>query len=145
MPRGFKGVDDDAKSAAPPTVMKAELFRDGAMVRYMGLRSWKGGDNKEYSMHVIVPPEVKSEADDAAGAAIFGLWPTAQLDRLLLKVARGEVVYLRYNGKEPHPTIAGKEQHSWTVARADGAPPVNRVSTAEPLEAPALPAAFRVR
>lgn len=144
LPAGFVKVDAD-QVAAPPQVMAPETWRHGGVCVYQGLREWQSqrqGEVTTHRMHVISPP---GEIDPDDPNAYFGLWTTAGLDRLLEKVGKGEKIFLQYNGKIPHPNIRGKEMHSWTVARTEGAPPIVAKAEAEPLKAPAgeLPAAFR--
>jgi hypothetical protein len=124
--------------------MEAEKWRRGGLVTYHGLREWDRPDgNGKFRMHIVTPPG--GDLDDPAG--VFGIWPTAVLDRLLLKVGKGETIVLRYDGKGPHPSIRDKEQHNWTVARAENAPDVKRsAADVEPVPAPgaALPSAFNL-
>lgn len=45
----------------------------------------------------------------------FDLWGTAELNQMLVAVAKGEYVGLRYIGRVPNPARPGQEMHKWTA------------------------------
>jgi hypothetical protein len=52
----------------------------------------------------------------------FAVWGTAGLDSQLRKLRGGPgIVFLRYNGLVPHPTVPDRKVHRFTVQEAVGA------------------------
>ncbi len=132
MPEGFKPVEDVTPEAENITVIAAPRWATGATVVYRGVREGKK-NGEAWRMHVVSHPK------DPEGEK-YGIWATAKLDRLFARVRVGTTAYIRYDGKVPHPTIAGSEIHEWTVAVSAAAPAPAAVPSEA--EGDGLPAAF---
>ena len=116
IPEGFTPLDAAETDAPDFEIVEADRWRRGAVVVYRGLHKWVSALGDKRAAHTI------QRAGDADGT-LYGIWSTAELDRLLKQVATGEQVFLRYDGCEPHPTLAGRTLHRWTVALAHAPSP----------------------
>lgn len=117
VPEGFVPVPTPEADASEMKVIEAERWKHGATVVYHGLREWTGGRGERFRAHAV------GGVNDDSGA-VYGVWATAVLDRMLAAVPKGETIFLRYDGLEPHPTLPDRSIHRWTVARSKKAPPV---------------------
>lgn len=111
IPNGFAPLTDPEADVPELTILEAERWLDGAVVTYRGLREWKSSRGETHHAHAV-------ESFGETGATVYGVWSTAVLDRLFRQVSIGEKVYLRYEGLGPHPKVADRSVHNWTVARA---------------------------
>lgn len=121
LPEGYIPISDTvpAGDAPPPVTM-------------MIYENWRGGGHAVYHGQVELSPEEPSDrsrvhtfrAPEVPNGQLFGLWRSALLDRQLKHVRSGEVIYLRYEGMGPHPTLPGGQMHTWTVARESKAAPI---------------------
>lgn len=126
---GFVPVPDQVDDSVNYPEVAPELFRELQRVVYHGTKT-VGRDRNV--LHILAPA---TEPDNK-----HVLWGSAMLNRKLEKVGAGEVVVIRYLGKEPHPNptlrAEGKEQHVWEVGRAKDAAEVKAGASS-----PARPAA----
>ena len=113
IPEGFTPLKDSAVDAPDIEILEAERWLDGSVVIYHGLKEWISARGERHRAHAI-----QTEGDETGH--MFGIWTTAVLDRLFAQVAKGERVYVRYDGLYEHPTLKGKSMHRWTVAKAQG-------------------------
>jgi hypothetical protein len=125
LPDGMKALTDEAPESESISVIDAPRWAKGHTVVYRGVKDGRKRDGDSFRMHLVSHP---SDPDGVK----FGVWSTAQLDRLFSRVKIGAVCFLRYDGKQPHPTMEGKEIHAWTVAVAAAAQRENAPAGAEP-------------
>lgn len=111
VPPGFVPLSDPDAGATEFTIINVEEHRTGSMVAYHGVREWQSGNGEQRRVHTF-----RWGVDNER--SLHGIWSTAMLDRLLKQVKVGELVFLRYDGKVPHPTFTSRTIHQWTVARA---------------------------
>lgn len=137
LPEGYQPLKGEVPANTPPAVhvMEYEKWQRGGEATYRGIVDLApDSDGKKRSkVHTI------SGAKSPDGE-LYGLWRCKDLDDQLKYVRAGEVVYLRYEGKRPHPTMSGSEMHTWTVGRKPGAPKAG-AATADGSDE--LPAEFR--
>lgn len=111
LPAFFRTINPDE---AAPIVDRADLT-GGVIVRYLGVREVPNRVTGRTSrIHTFY-------ARGGEGVP-FAVWGSAELDSQLRKVRLAPgIVFLRYNGKHPHPTMADRTVHKWTVQEAVGA------------------------
>lgn len=107
VPQGFTPVADSVEPSVNYPVVAPVAFAEGIEIVYGGSRVV--GEDKNV-MHIVARPSSPEKR------AI--LWGSAMLNRKLARVGQGEILFLRYLGKEPHPSFEGKEQHVWEVGRS---------------------------
>lgn len=111
VPKGFVTLSDPEAHARQFIIVDADKWQPGFIVVYHGAREWKSATGELHRVHTVA-----MEPDD--GGALSAIWGTVKLDRLFKLVSVGERVFLRYDGKAPHPTLPTQHVHQWTVARA---------------------------
>lgn len=126
VPDDFVPVSDTQEQAIQPKIIEAERWRAGAKVIYTGILEWKGGRGEKFRAHTVMGVDDETRTP-------YGIWCTSVLDRLLEHVPSGEVVFLRYDGMQVHPTLPDRSIHKWTVARSKKAPPPAPASEPEGL------------
>lgn len=112
VPEGFVPVADPVEESVNLPVVAPVAFAQGVAIVYHGSKQVR--DNN--TMHFVARRETPDKK--------YILWGAAMLNRKLEKAGAGEVLFLRYLGKEPHPTLEGAEQHTWEVGRSPSAPAV---------------------
>lgn len=132
IPEDMVAVPSAEADSADMQVIENESWRSGATVEYQGLRTWEGGRGTKFRAHCVIGPEDPERKQ-------WGVWATADLDRKLSAVPRGEMVFIRYDGMEPHPQLAERSIHRWTVARSRKAPATTPGQPKPPAPLPFLP------
>lgn len=101
----------DSWPDAPPALIgapiKYEDLHSGALLLYAGRRVIVTKDGAKFTHQHFVA--------NAGGGRSFALWGAADLNTKLQSVKPASIVFLRYDGKTPHPTEAGKDLHRFTV------------------------------
>jgi len=110
----FIPVPDSVDESVSYPVLAPVVFEPGFEVLYHGAKVV--GAEKQL-LHIVSNPAKNPEAK-------YMIWGTAMLNRKLEKAGAGELLYLKYHGKEPHPTLEGAQQHVWEVGRTSSAPAV---------------------
>lgn len=128
LPAGMKALDDQVTESDNIAVIETSRWAKGHTVVYRGVKDGQKQDGTRWRIHMVSHP---SDPDGMK----FGIWATAQLDRLFSRVKIGATAFLRYDGKGPHPTMQGKEIHNWTVAVAATAVAENAPAGTEPATA----------
>lgn len=130
LPEGFKPIGEDAPVQVPAVeVVEYARWSQGATVLYQGLVELSPEEPTDRSkVHTVRGPTAPADGK------LYGLWRCQSLDRALRLVRIGDLVFLRYEGKRPHPTMQGSEVHEWTVAR-DSSQPVKPAGQAKGLPA----------
>ena len=110
MPKGFRKVESAkaSEAAVRAEVLDPEAFSGGHEAIYHGVRDM----GKGYQAHIV---------ENAKGAS-FAVWRCKALDEGLALAKPGSRVYLKYNGKGPHPTMEGESVHLWDVGVTDTVP-----------------------
>ena len=111
IPQGFVPIETSDADTPNLDIIDTSSLRRGEVFIYRGVEKWTSARGDKLLAH-----GVQREGDSAATPR--GIWSTAQLDAKLKAVMPGERVFIRWDGKEPHPTRSGQELHNWTVARA---------------------------
>ncbi len=124
LPAGFVSVEDAPLLRETDRIVSNDAFRKGTVFRFSEMVEVPKGDKKYKLFLVVYPksPEVR-----------FGVWSTAQLERLMRDVKPGDLVYIRYDGLQPNPRVADGTVHTWSVARQG---PVIGVPNSDPEKAP---------
>lgn len=101
----------DSWPDAPPALIgppiKYEELGAGALLLYAGRRVITTKDGAKFTHQHFV-------ANAGAGRS-FALWGAADLNTKLQSVKPASILFLRYDGKTPHPTEPGKDLHRFTV------------------------------
>lgn len=101
----------DSWPDAPPALMgppiKYEELGSGALLLYAGRRVIVTKDGAKFTHQHFVA--------NAGGGRSFALWGAADLNTKLQSVKPASIVFVRYDGKTPHPNDAGKDLHRFTV------------------------------
>lgn len=109
LPAFFRTIKPDEQA---PVINRDDL-RDGTIARYINTKTVEVTGRKSH-LHVFY-------ARGGEGVP-FGLWGSAELDSQLRKLRGGTgIVFIRYNGKQPHPSAPDRTVHKWTVQEAVGA------------------------
>jgi hypothetical protein len=111
LPAFFRTINPDESAS----VVGREDLAQGVIVRFIGTRDTDNRTTGRKSrIHTFYA---------RGGEGIpFAVWGSVELDSQLRKLRGGTgVVFLRYNGKIPHPTMPGHTVHKWTVQEALGA------------------------
>lgn len=112
LPPYFRTVNPDESA---PIVDRSELSQ-GVIVKFIGTRKVDSHTpGRRYStIHTFY-------ARGGEGLA-FAVWGSTELDSQLRKL-RGNILYLRYGGKQPHATLPDRTVHKWAIQEALGARP----------------------
>jgi hypothetical protein len=108
LPPGFVALPDPMADGPEFTIIEYDRLTDGSVVEYRGPRDLKNAKGVHH-IHAFC----QGDSDDGPLSAV---WSSAVLDRLLKQVPVGTLVFVRYDGLAPHPTLSEKTQHNWTVA-----------------------------
>ncbi|MCC7134734.1 MAG: hypothetical protein IT352_18895 [Gemmatimonadales bacterium] len=106
VPAGFVPLTDP-EGVHDLNIVPADQLKSGAVVTYRGSHEWKSASGQPHRAHAF---------EDENG--LFGIWASAQLDRLLKQVRPGARLFVRYEGLVEHPSLPGRSTHRWTVAPA---------------------------
>jgi hypothetical protein len=108
LPAFFRTINPD--ESAP--VVDREALKAGAIVRYIGARDTENRTTGRRS-------KIHTFYSEGGEGVAFAVWGSVELDSQLRKLRGGTgVVFLRYNGKVPHPTMPDRTVHKWTVSEA---------------------------
>jgi len=109
LPAFFRTINPDESA---PVVNRDDLTQ-GTIARFISTREVESMGRKS-RLHVFY-------ARGGEGVP-FAVWGSAELDSQLRKLRGGAgIVFIRYNGKQPHPSMPGRTVHKWTVQEAVGA------------------------
>lgn len=115
LPAFFRTINPD--ESAP--MLTREDLAQGSIVRFIGTREV---DNRSTGRR----SKIHTFYARGGEGVPFAVWGSVELDSQLRKLRGGAgVVFLRYNGKIPHPTMPGRTVHKWTVQEALGAKPAH--------------------
>ena len=111
LPAFFRTIQPDESA---PVVGREDLAQ-GTIARFIGTRETDNRTTGRKSrIHTFY-------ARGGEGVP-FAVWGSVELDSQLRKLRGGSgIVFIRYNGKVPHPTMPGRTVHKWTVQEALGA------------------------
>jgi len=102
----FDSWPDAPPALIGPPINYGELGA-GALVLYAGRHVITTKDGAKFTHQHFVA--------NAGGGRSFALWGAADLNAKLQAVKPASVLFLRYDGKTPHPIEAGKDLHRFTV------------------------------
>ena len=97
IPAGFAPIDIPDSDAPKLDIIEAARWSAGAICTYLGVERWNSTKRGTRYAHIV------HRHDDPAGK-LSGIWGTAQLDAKFKAVKPDETVFIRWDGKQPHPT-----------------------------------------